>query len=103
MSKGTKKARQVRPLADRILVQRIEEGETTVGGLIVPDTAKEKPLSATVIAAGPGRRTDEGKIVPPEVKTGDRVLIGKYAGNEIEVAGETFLILREDEIFGILE
>jgi chaperonin GroES len=104
VSKGNKKQQQrVRPLADRILVQRIEEGETTIGGLIVPDTAKEKPLRATVIAAGPGRRTDDGDLVQPEVKAGDRVLIGKYAGNEIEIEGEEFLILREDEIFGILE
>jgi chaperonin GroES len=84
-------------------VKRIDEGESTVGGIIVPDTAKEKPLHANVIAVGPGRRSDEGGIVKLDVKAGDRILIGKYAGSDIEVGGEEFLILRENEILGILE
>ena len=97
------KNRRVHPLADRVLVQRIDEEESNVGGIIVPDTAKEKPQRATVIEAGPGRRSEDGIIVKPEVKTGDTVMIGKYAGNEVEVDGQEFVILREDEILGILE
>jgi chaperonin GroES len=105
VAKGSaaKKTERVRPLADRVLVQRFEDEETKVGGIIVPDTAKEKPLRAKVIATGPGRRTDDGGLVKPEVTAGDRILIGKYAGNDIEMDGEEFLILREDEILGILE
>ncbi len=105
MAKGKtkKKEQRVRPLADRVLVQRIEENETTIGVIIVPDTAKEKPLQATVIAAGSGRRGDDGDLVTSEVKAGDRILIVKYAGSEIELDGEEYVILKKDEILGILQ
>jgi chaperonin GroES len=93
----------VRPLRDRILVKRVEEQEQKVGGIIIPDTAKEKPQQGKVVAAGNGRITDEGKTLPLEVKAGDTVLFGKYAGTEIKIEGEEYLILREDEILGIVE
>jgi chaperonin GroES len=93
----------VRPLRDRILVKRLEEQEQKVGGIIIPDTAKEKPQQGKVVAAGSGRVTDEGKTLPLDVKAGDRVLFGKYAGTEIKIEGEEYLILREDEILGIIE
>ena len=102
-NKVKKKEQRLRPLADRVLVQRIEEAEGKVGSIIVPDTAKEKPQQAKVIAAGAGRRTDDGDLVAPEVKAGDRVLIGKYSGNDVEVDGEEYTILNEAEILGILE
>jgi chaperonin GroES len=94
---------KVRPLHDRILVQRIEEAEQRVGGIIIPDTAKEKPQQGRVIAAGKGRVKDDGKIIPLEVKEGDLVLFGKYAGQEIKLDGEEFLIMREEEVLGIVE
>jgi len=92
----------VQPLADRILVRRIEEQETIRGGIIIPDTAKEKPQEGEVVAVGPGKLTDEGKRVSPEVKKGDRVLIGKYSGTEVKIEGTEYVILREDEVLGIL-
>jgi len=93
----------VRPLRDRVLIQRIEEQEQRVGGIIIPDSAKEKPQQARVVAVGSGRVNDEGRVIPPDVKTGDYVLIGKYAGTEIKLDGEEFLIVREDEILGVTE
>ena len=92
-----------RPLQDRILVKRIDKEETTTGGIIIPDTAKEKPQEAEVVAVGNGKRLDDGKVQPLDVKKGDRILFGKYAGSEIKIDGEEHLILREDEILGILE
>lgn len=93
---------KVRPLADRILVKREEPSETVRGGIIIPDTAKEKPQEAEVIACGKGKMTDEGKIVPLAVKAGDKVLIGKYAGTEVTIDGEEHVILREDEILAVI-
>lgn len=93
---------KVQPLADRILLKRAEEAEQKKGGIIIPDTAKEKPLTAEVIAVGPGKVDKDGKRVPPEVKTGNRVLIGKYAGTEIQIDGEEYVIVNEDDILGIL-
>ena len=92
-----------RPLHDRILVKRIEEKETAQGGIIIPDTAKEKPQEAQVIAVGHGKKTEEGKVVPLDVKAGDRILFGKYSGTEIKLANEEFLIIREEEVLGVLE
>jgi len=94
---------KVRPLHDRILVKRIEEKETIKGGIIIPDSAKEKPQEAEVIAVGNGKRTEEGKIVPLDVKAGDHVLLGKYSGTEIKIDNEEYLIIREDEVLGVLE
>ena len=93
----------VRPLRDRILVKRLEEQEQRIGGIIIPDTAKEKPQTAKVIAVGKGRVNDEGKVFPLDVKIGDYVLIGKYAGTDIKLDGEEYLIVREDEVLGIAE
>jgi chaperonin GroES len=93
----------VRPLRDRVLVKRVEEPEQRIGGIIVPDTAKEKPLQARVVSAGTGRINDDGKVIPLDVKAGDYVLVGKYAGTEIKVDGEEYLIVREDEILGVAE
>jgi chaperonin GroES len=90
------------PLHDRVLLRRIEEGETIRGGIILPDSAKEKPQEGEVIAVGKGKSNDEGKVFPLDVKKGDRVLFGKYAGTEIKIDGEEFLILREEEVLGIL-
>ncbi len=92
----------VKPLRDRILIKRLEEEEQRVGGIIIPDTAKEKPQQGKVIAVGTGRITDEGKVLPLDVKAGDRILFGKYSGTEIKLDGEEYLIVREDEILGIL-
>jgi len=94
---------KIRPLNDRVLVLRIEDEEKTSGGIIIPDTAKEKPLEGKVIAAGPGRTDENGKTVPMEVKKNDRVLFGKYAGTEIKIDGVEHLIMREDDILGIIE
>src|SRR5689334_17451408 len=90
------------PLHDRILVRRIDEGETVRGGIIIPDTAKEKPQEGEVIAVGKGKSNDEGKVFPLDVKEGDRILFGKYAGTEIKIDGEEYLIMREEEVLGIL-
>ena len=94
---------KVRPLHDRILVRRIEEEEKTKGGLIIPDTAKEKPQEGKVIAVGKGKVTDDGKLRPLDVHKGDRVLFTKYAGSEIEVGGDEHLIIREDDVLAVLE
>ena len=94
---------KVRPLHDRILVRRIEQEEKTKGGLIIPDTAKEKPQEGKVIAVGKGRVSEDGKLLPLDVNKGDRVLFAKYAGSEIEVGGDEHLIIREDDVLGVLE
>ena len=93
----------VRPLRDRVLVKRVEEEEQKVGGIIIPDAAKEKPQQGKVVAAGKGRVNDKGETFPLDVKAGDTVLFGKYAGTEIKLDGEEFLIMREEEILGIVE
>ncbi|MEJ2200738.1 MAG: co-chaperone GroES [Desulfuromonadaceae bacterium] len=93
----------VRPLRDRLIVERLEGETRTAGGLIIPDSAKEKPLLGKVVAVGKGTLTPEGKVVPLEVKVGDRVLFGKYAGSEIKLEGKEYLMLREEDIFGIVE
>ncbi len=93
----------IRPLHDRILVQRVKEEETTKGGIIIPDTAKEKPIEAKVVAVGTGRLLDSGEVRPLAVKKGDLVLFGKYGGTEVKIDGEEHLILREDDILGIIE
>jgi chaperonin GroES len=94
---------KIRPLGDRILIRRIKEEEKTKGGIIIPDAAKEKPQEGKVVAVGKGKVTEDGKLVAPEVKAGDRVLFGKYSGSEIKLDGEEHLILREDDILGVLE
>lgn len=94
---------KVRPLGDRILIRRIEEDDQVSGGIIIPDTAKEKPQQADVVAVGPGRKTDEGEVIKPELKPGLRVLIGKYSGNEIEIDGEELVIVNESDVLGIVE
>jgi chaperonin GroES len=94
---------KVKPLHDRILVKRIEEGEQVVGGIIIPDTAKEKPQQGKVVAVGAGKIDDKGKRQPLDVKDGDRILFGKYSGQEIKLDGEEFLIMREDEVLGVIE
>jgi chaperonin GroES len=93
----------VRPLRDRILVKRVEEQEQRVGGIIIPDTAKEKPQTAKVVAVGNGRVNDKGDVFPLDVKVNEYVLVGKYAGTEIKLDGEDYLILREDEVLGVAE
>jgi chaperonin GroES len=93
----------VRPLHDRIIVQRIEEGEQKIGGIIIPDTAKEKPQQGKVIAAGAGKVKDDGKRVALDVKAGDLILFGKYSGQEIKLDGEEFLIMREDEVLAVID
>ncbi len=93
----------IRPLYDRIVVKRIEEKEQIQGGIIIPDTAKEKPQEGEVVAVGQGKRLDNGKVVALDVKAGDRILFGKYSGNEIKIDGEEYVIMREDEVLGILE
>ena len=94
---------KVRPLHDRVIVKRIEEEETTKGGIIIPDTAKEKPSEGKVIAVGNGKLLDTGKLQPLEVKAGDKVLFGKYSGTDITIEGEEHLIMREDDIIAIVE
>jgi chaperonin GroES len=95
---------KVRPLADRVLVKRLEEEvEKSKGGIIIPDTAKEKPQQGKIVAVGKGRKNEDGQIVPLDVKVGDRILFGKYAGSEIKVDGEEHLIMREEDILGVLE
>jgi chaperonin GroES len=93
----------IRPLHDRIIIQRLEEGEQKVGGIIIPDTAKEKPQQGKVIAAGSGKTKDDGKRVPLDVAAGDTILFGKYSGQEIKVDGEEYLIMKEDEVLAIIE
>jgi len=94
---------KVKPLQDRVLVKRLEKEEKTAGGIIIPDTAKEKPAEGEVVAAGPGRTTEDGKLIPLDVKVGDRVIFAKYAGTEVQIDGEEYLLMREEEILGIIE
>ena len=94
---------ELRPLHDRVLVRRLEQGEQVQGGIIIPDTAKEKPQQAEVKAVGSGKLLDSGERSTPEVKPGDRILFGKYSGSDIKIDGDEYLILREDEILGVLE
>ena len=96
-------ATNIKPLHDRVIVRRIEEGEQVRGGIIIPDTAKEKPQEGEVIAVGEGKRKDDGSRQSLDVEKGDRVLFGKYSGSEIKIDGEEFLIMREDEILGVIE
>jgi len=94
---------QVKPLADRVVVKPYEEAETVKGGIIIPDTAKEKPMQGEIVEVGPGRTTEEGKKTPLEVKKGDKVLYGKYSGTEVSIGGEEFLIMRESDIFAVIQ
>ena len=94
---------KLRPLQDRILVKRIEEEAKTAGGIYIPDTAKEKPVMGQIVSVGNGKKTEDGKVIPVDVKAGDKVLFGKYAGTEVKVEGEEYLIMREDDILGIIE
>jgi chaperonin GroES len=96
-------AMKFRPLHDRVLVRRVEEEERTAGGIIIPDTAREKPMQGEVIAAGPGARDETGKLVPLEVNVGDRVLFGKWSGTEVKIDGRELLIMKESDILGIVE
>lgn len=94
---------KIRPLQDRILVKRLESEEKTVGGIIIPDNAKEKPMEAKVVAVGNGKLLEDGKLKKPDVKVGDRILFSKYSGSEVKIDGDEHLILREDDILGVLE
>jgi len=94
---------KIRPLYDRIVVKRIEEQETVRGGIIIPDSAKEKPQEGEVVAVGHGKRLDDGKLVPLDLKAGDRILFGKYSGSDIKLDNEEYLIMREDEVLGVLD
>lgn len=98
-----KKSSSIRPLGDRVVVKRTEEEQKTKGGIIVPDTAKEKPQQALVVAVGPGRMSEEGKRIPPSVKKGDKILFGKYSGTDVTMGDEEYLILREEDILAIIE
>ena len=93
----------IRPLHDRIIVERLEEETTTAGGIIIPDSAKEKPQEGKVVAVGKGKVTEDGKVLPLDVKVGDKVLFGKYAGTEIKIEGKEFMMMREDDILGVVE
>jgi chaperonin GroES len=92
----------VKPLADRLLIKRVDEVETKKSGIIIPDTAKEKPLQGEVVAVGPGRMTEDGKRITMDVKKGDKILIGKYSGTEVKIEGDEFVILREDDVLAIV-
>ena len=94
---------RIRPLSDRILIERVEEENKTKGGIIIPDTAKEKPMQGKVIAVGKGRVTENGKVIAPDVNKGARILFSKYAGTEVKIDGKKYLIMREDDILGIIE
>jgi chaperonin GroES len=94
---------KIRPLQDRVIVKRLEEEEKTKGGIIIPDSAKEKPQEGKVIAVGKGKLTEDGKVIPLDVKVGDKILFGKYSGTEVKFDGEEHLIMREDDILGIIE
>jgi chaperonin GroES len=94
---------KLRPLQDRIIVKRLEEENVTAGGILIPDTAKEKPQRGEIVAVGKGKVTEDGKVLPMDVKAGDKVLFGKYAGTEIKIEGDDFLIMREDDILGVIE
>ncbi|MDH3809324.1 MAG: co-chaperone GroES [Desulfuromonadales bacterium] len=93
----------IRPLHDRIIVERLEEETTTASGIIIPDSAKEKPMQGDVIAVGKGKVTEDGKVLPLDVKVGDKVLFGKYSGTEIKIEGKEFLMMREDDVLGVVE
>ncbi len=93
----------IRPLHDRIVVKRVEEDETKIGGLFIPDSAKEKPQKGEVVAVGKGKRGDDGKLIPLDVQAGDKILFGKYSGSDIKIDGVEYLIMREDEVLGVLE
>ena len=93
----------IRPLYDRLVVKRIEEQESKIGGLFIPDSAKEKPQEGEVVTVGKGKRLEDGKLVPLDVKVGDRILFGKYSGNDIRVDGQEYLIMREDDVLGVLD
>lgn len=103
ISSTSSRKTKIRPLQDRILVQRTTEEEKSRGGIIIPDSAKEKPQEARVIAVGKGRVSEEGKVTPLDVKAGDKILFGKYSGNEIKIDGEDYLIIKEDDVLAILE
>src|SRR5258707_5569413 len=92
-----------RPLHDRVLVRRLEQAEKTAGGIIIPDTAKEKPMQGEIVAVGPGARDEAGKLVPLDVKKGDKILFGKWSGTEVKIDGEELLIMKESDILGIIE
>jgi chaperonin GroES len=94
---------KIRPLQDRVIVKRLEEEEKTKGGIIIPDSAKEKPQEGKVIAVGKGKVTEDGKVIPLDVKVGDRILFGKYSGTEVKIEGQEHLIMREEDILGIIE
>jgi chaperonin GroES len=94
---------KIRPLQDRVIVKRLEEEEKTKGGIIIPDTAKEKPQEGKVIGVGKGKMTEDGKLIPLDVKVGDKILFGKYSGTEIKIDGEEHLIMREEDILGVIE
>ena len=94
---------KIRPLQDRVIVKRVKEEEKTKGGIIIPDTAKEKPIEGEVIAVGAGKTLDDGTLRKPEIKPGERILFGKYSGTEVKIDGEEHLILREDDILGVIE
>ena len=94
---------KLRPMQDRIIVKRLEEETMTAGGIFIPETAKEKPQKGEIVAVGNGKKTEEGKIIAMDVKVGDKVLFGKYSGTEIKIEGEEFLIMREDDILGVME
>ena len=94
---------QFRPLHDRVLVRRLDEEQKTAGGIIIPDTAKEKPMQGEVISVGPGARNDKGEVAPLDVKAGDRILFGKWSGTEVKIDGEELLIMKESDIMGVLE
>ena len=92
-----------RPLHDRVVVKRVEEEGKTKGGIIIPDTAKEKPMEGEIVSVGPGARDESGKLVPPDVKAGDRILFGKWSGTEVKIDGEDYLIMKESDVMGIVE
>ncbi len=103
ISNTSNKKTRIRPLQDRILVQRTNEEEKSRGGIIIPDSAKEKPQEARVIAVGKGKVSEDGKVIPLDVKAGDKILFGKYSGNEIKIDGEDYLIIKEDDVLAVLE
>ncbi len=94
---------KLRPMQDRIIVKRLEEETVTAGGIFIPETAKEKPQKGEIVAVGNGKKTEDGKVIPLDVKVGEKVLFGKYAGTEIKIEGEEYLIMREDDILGVME
>ena len=94
---------KLRPMQDRIIVKRVEEETVTAGGIYIPETAKEKPMKGEIVAVGNGKKTEDGKVIPLDVKVGEKVLFGKYSGTEIKIEGEEFLIMREDDILGVME